>query len=373
MKKFILIPDSFKGTITAGEYCNISTAVLKKYFPDSEIVSLPLADGGEGTTDCFLQMDGYKKVTTTAMNAFMEEKEVYYAVKDDVAVMEMAMCASLPSAKGRENPSTTTTYGVGQLIRHAVENGAKKIILGLGGSCTNDAGTGMAAALGVKFYDENHNEFIPTGDTLNKIVLYSTEEAEELLSDVELVAMCDIDNPLYGKNGAAYIFAPQKGADADMVADLDGKLQCIAELSQKQTDKDFYTLKGAGAAGGMGFGVCAFLGGSLRPGVDLILDTIDFESQIKDADFIFTGEGRLDSQSLSGKAVIGIARRAKGKPVIAVVGSVADGWENAYNEGVTAVFTTNLQPVPFEIAAKNAHKNLESTMENIARLIKSTK
>ena len=146
MEKLILIPDSFKGTITAGEYCNIFTAVLKKHFPDSEIVSLPLADGGEGTTDCFLQMDEYKKVTTIAMNAFMEEKEVYYAVKDDVAVMEMAMCASLPSAKGRENPSTTTTYGVGQLIRHAVENGAKKIILGLGGSCTNDAGAGMAAA-----------------------------------------------------------------------------------------------------------------------------------------------------------------------------------------------------------------------------------
>ncbi len=369
MKKFILIPDSFKGQVTAGQFCNISSDVLKRHFPNSQIVSLPLADGGEGTTDCFLQMEGYHKVTTTAMNAFMEEKTVYYAVKDDVAVMEMAMCASLPSAKGRENPATTTTYGVGQLIRHAVENGAKKVILGLGGSCTNDAGAGMAAALGVKFYDENHNEFIPTGDTLNKIVLYNTKIAEELLSNVELIAMCDIDNPLYGKNGAAYIFAPQKGADADMVADLDGKLQYIAQLSQKQTGRDFYSLKGAGAAGGMGFGVCAFLGGNLRPGVDLILDTIDFENQIKDADFIFTGEGRLDNQSMSGKAVIGIARRAKGKPVIAVVGSVADGWENAYNEGVTAVFTTNLQPVPFEIAAQNSHKNLEYTMENIVRLI----
>ena len=371
MKKFILIPDSFKGTITAGEYCNISTSVLKKHFPYSEIVSLPLADGGEGTTDCFLQMDGYKKVTTTAMNAFMEEKTAYYAVKGDVAVMEMAMCASLPSAKGRENPATTTTYGVGQLIRHAVENGAKKIILGLGGSCTNDAGAGMAAALGVKFYDKNGAEFIPTGGTLDNIVLYNTKTAEELLQDTEIIAMCDIDNPLYGKNGAAYIFAPQKGADADMVADLDGKLRYIAELSQNQTGMDFYSLKGAGAAGGMGFGVCAFLGGSLKPGVDLILDTIDFETQIADADYIFTGEGRLDSQSLSGKAVIGIARRAKGKPVIAVVGSVADGWENAYDEGVTAVFTTNLQPVPFEIAAQHAHINLQSTVENIARLLKT--
>ena len=370
MKKFILIPDSFKGTITAGEFCHISETVLKKHFPHSEIISLPLADGGEGTTDCFLQMDGYKKVTTKAMNAFMEEKEVYYAVKSDVAVMEMAMCASLPSAKGRENPATTTTYGVGQLIRHAVENGAEKIILGLGGSCTNDAGAGMAAALGVNFFDENGTEFIPVGETLNKIVSYNTKDAKNLLQNTEIIAMCDIDNPLYGKNGAAYIFAPQKGADVQMVQMLDDNLKFIAALSENQTAKDFYTLKGAGAAGGMGFGVCAFLGGSLRPGVDLILDTIDFENQIADADCIFTGEGRLDSQSLSGKAVIGIARRAKGKNVIAVVGSVADSWQEAYSEGVTAVFTTNLQPVPFEIAAQNAHKNLQHTMENIARLLK---
>ena len=369
MKKFILIPDSFKGTITAGEFCTISSKVLKKYFPDSEIISLPLADGGEGTTDCFLQMDGYKKVTTTAMNAFMEEKEVYYAVKDDVAVMEMAMCASLPSAKGRENPATTTTYGVGQLIRYAVENGAKKVVLGLGGSCTNDAGTGMAAALGVRFYNEKNEEFIPTGESLNEIVSYNTEDAEKLLKNVEIVAMCDIDNPLSGTNGAAYIFAPQKGADEQMVYMLDENLQHIASLSEKQSGKDFYTLKGAGAAGGMGFGVCAFLGGSLKPGVDLILDTIDFEKQTADADYIFTGEGRLDSQSLSGKAVIGIARRSKGKNVIAVVGSVADGWEKAYDEGVTTVFTTNLQPVSFEVAARDAHKNLEHTVENIARLL----
>ena len=369
MKKFILIPDSFKGTITAGEFCSISSNVLKKHFPHSEIISLPLADGGEGTTDCFLQMDGYKKVITTAMNAFMEEKEAYYAVKGDVAVMEMAMCASLPSAKGRENPSTTTTYGVGQLIRHAIENGAKKIILGLGGSCTNDAGAGMAAALGVEFYDEKQKIFIPTGSNLNKIDSYSTKNVEKLLKDIEIIAMCDIDNPLYGTNGAAYIFAPQKGADSAMVQMLDKNLMYIADLSKRQTGKDFYSIKGAGAAGGMGFGVCAFLGGSLKPGVDLILDTIDFEKQIADAECIFTGEGRLDSQSLSGKAVIGIARRASGKPVIAVVGSVTDGWEKAYDEGVTAVFTTNLQPVPFEVAAKNAHKNLEHTMENISRTL----
>ncbi len=371
MKKIILIPDSFKGTVTAAEFCNISSGVLKKYFPHTEIVSLPLADGGEGTTDCFLTMDGYTKVTATVKNAFMEDITGYYAVKDKTAVMEMAMCASLPSAKGRENPATTTTYGVGQLIAHAVKNGADRIILGLGGSCTNDAGTGMAAALGAEFFDEKGNSFIPTGATLDIISSYDTHKAVELLKNVEITAMCDIDNPLYGKNGAAYIFAPQKGADAVMVADLDKKLKYIADLTERLTGNNYYDIKGAGAAGGMGFGVCAFLGGSLKPGVNLILETIGFENQLSDTDLIITGEGRLDSQSLSGKAVIGISRIAQGYnvPVVAVVGSVADDITPVYSQGVTAVFTTNTQPVPFEVAAKNAKANLQFTMENIARLI----
>ena len=375
MKKIILIPDSFKGTLSAAEFCHISSDVLKKHFPATEIISLPLADGGEGTTDCFLTMDGYTKVTATVKNAFMEDITGYYAVKGNTAVMEMAMCASLPSAKGRENPATTTTYGVGQLICHAVENGAKKIILGLGGSCTNDAGTGMAAALGVQFFDKDGNSFIPTGATLDKITAFNTEKADILLKDVEITAMCDIDNPLYGKNGAAYIFAPQKGADSEMVAVLDEKLKYIASFTEKQTGNNYYDIKGAGAAGGMGFGVCAFLGGSLKPGVNLILETIGFESQLSDTDLIITGEGRLDSQSLSGKAVIGISRIAQkyNVPVIAVVGSVADDVSPVYTQGVTAVFTTNTQPVPFEIAAANTGRNLAFTVDNIRRMIAAIK
>ena len=375
MKKIILIPDSFKGTLSAAEFCHISSDVLKKHFPATEIISLPLADGGEGTTDCFLTMDGYTKVTATVKNAFMEDITGYYAVKGNTAVMEMAMCASLPSAKGRENPATTTTYGVGQLICHAVENGAKKIILGLGGSCTNDAGTGMAAALGVQFFDKDGNSFIPTGATLDKITAFNTEKADILLKDIEITAMCDIDNPLFGKNGAAYIFAPQKGADSEMVAVLDEKLKYIASLTEKQTGNNYYDVKGAGAAGGMGFGVCAFLGGSLKPGVNLILETIGFENQLSDTDLIITGEGRLDSQSLSGKAVIGISRIAQkyNVPVIAVVGSVADDVSPVYTQGVTAVFTTNTQPVPFEIAAASTGRNLEFTVENIRRMIAAIK
>lgn len=375
MKKIILIPDSFKGTLSAAEFCHISSDVLKKHFPATEIVSLPLADGGEGTTDCFLTMNGYTKVTATVKNAFMEDITGYYAVKGNTAVMEMAMCASLPSAKGRENPATTTTYGVGQLISHAVENGAKKIILGLGGSCTNDAGTGMAAALGVQFFDKDGNSFIPTGETLDKITAFNTENTDILLKGVEITAMCDIDNPLYGKNGAAYIFAPQKGADSEMVAVLDEKLKYIASFTEKQTGNNYYDIKGAGAAGGMGFGVCAFLGGSLKPGVNLILETIGFENQLSDTDLLITGEGRLDSQSLSGKAVIGISRIAQkyNVPVIAVVGSVADDVSPVYTQGITAVFTTNTQPVPFEIAAANTGRNLAFTVENIRRMIAAIK
>lgn len=373
MKKIILIPDSFKGTVTAGQFCDIADKTLKKHFPRCNIVSLPLADGGEGTTDCFLQMKGYEKVTATAVNAFMEEKQVYYAVKGATAVMEMAMCASLPGAKGRENPSVTTTYGVGQMVRHAVEKGAKKVIIGLGGSCTNDAGTGMAAALGVKFVDKNGAEFIPVGGTLNEIAAFDISPAQKLLEGVELLAMCDIDNPLYGEKGAAHIFAPQKGADKDMVLALDEKLKYLAGLSAEILGRDYSGYKGAGAAGGMGFGVCAFLGGRLLPGVNVILDEIDFDNQIKGADLIITGEGRIDSQSLSGKAVVGIARRSSGVPVVAVVGSAMPGYEAAYSQGLTAVFTTNMQPVPFEQAAVHAHENLEKTIDNIARLMAAVK
>lgn len=373
MKKIILIPDSFKGTITAQEFCGIAEKVLRKHFPACEMVSLPLADGGEGTADCFLRMEGYEKVYAEVMNAFMEKKQVYYCVKGKTAVMEMAACASLPQAKGRENPAVTTTYGVGQLIRHAVENGAEKIILGLGGSCTNDAGAGMAASLGVKFYDENGKQFVPTGGTLKKVSGFDLSDAEKLLKGVEILAMCDIDNTLYGPNGAAYIFAPQKGADEKTVKLLDENLRHIAKVAKMIKGADYSLYSGAGAAGGMGFGVCAFLGGSLRPGVDLILDRIDFDSVIKDAGLIITGEGRIDRQSLSGKAVMGIARRAANVPVIAVVGSAKEGFEPGYEQGLTAVFTTNTEPVPFEQAAMKAHKNLEKTIDNIARLIKALK
>ncbi len=373
MKKIVVVPDSFKGTLSAGEFCHITEKTWKLHFPECEVVCLPLADGGEGTTDCFLGMEGYSKIDITACNPYMENIPGYYAVKGDTAIMEMAMFAALSSVEGRLNPGITTTYGVGQMIAHRVDSGCKKIILGLGGSCPNDAGTGLAAALGVKFYDENNTEFIPTGYTLNRIKNIDFSHAKTLLKDIYITAMCDIDNPLYGIKGAAYVFGPQKGADEKAVKILDDNLQYISRLTEKLTGENHSNLPGAGAAGGMGFGVCAFLGGSLKAGVNLILDRVDFENQLTGTDLIITGEGRLDSQSLSGKAVVGIARRRQGVPVIAVAGGVAQGYEPALDMGLTAVFTTNMLPVDLSVSAKETPANLKKAIDNIARLIKAIK
>ncbi len=373
MKKIIVIPDSFKGTLSAADFCGITKKAWAKHFPDCKIVLLPLADGGEGTTDCFIAMDGYMKVNTTAKNSYMEDIPVYYAVKGNTAVMEMAACASLTSVKGRENPGITTTYGVGQMIAHRVNAGYKNIILGLGGSCTNDAGRGMAAALGVKFFDEKGEEFTPTGYTLEKIKNIDFSRAEKLLTGVQITAMCDINNPLYGTKGAAYIFGPQKGADRAAVEILDKNLKYISDLIYKIKCCDYSQIPGAGAAGGMGFGVCAFLNGSLKGGVNLILDEIDFEKQIESTDLIITGEGRLDSQSLGGKAVVGIARRRQKVPVIAVVGGAMSGYEPAYETGLTAVFTVNQLPEDLSVSGGKTAGNLEKTIDNIARFAKAIK
>lgn len=375
MNKILIMPDSYKGSLTAQKFCQITENVLKKYFTKADIKQFPIADGGEGTTDCFLNIDSFKKIHTKALNAFFEETDVYYAFDGYTRVIEMAMCASLPSAKGRENPATTTTYGVGQMLRHAVKIGAKQILIGLGGSCTNDAGVGMARGAGVCFFDKNNQNFIPTGESLDVIKDYDDTEFKNIFKDIKITAMCDIDNILYGENGAAYIFAPQKGADIEMVKMLDNKLKAVSDTVYNKTGMQYDKIKGSGAAGGMGFGVCAFLKGNLKSGTDAILDIINFEEELKDTDLILTGEGKLDSQSLSGKAVIGISRRAKKQnvPVIAITGAYTKDYRGAYDEGLTAVFSTNPCPQDITQAISNIENNLEATIENIAKILKIQK
>ena len=374
MQNFILVPDSFKGTLSAIEVCNIMKSSIKNLYKDANIISVPVADGGEGTVDAFLYALGGEKKSVWVSDAFNEQKILaYYAMlKNDIAVIEMAACAGLPLVKDRLEPDKTTTFGVGELIIDAINNGAKKIILGLGGSATNDGGCGMAAALGVKFKDEQDQEFIPTGGTLSQIYKIDMNNIYSKIKDVEFISMCDVDNPLCGKLGASAVFAPQKGADEDMVKLLDEGLAHLAKIIKRDLHIEVKDIKGAGAAGGLGAGSIAFLQSKLTKGIDVILDTIKFDELVSKADIVFTGEGKFDSQSLHGKVVMGVANRSQKykTPVIVVTGAIGENIQEAYNKGITAIFSINKEPMEFSKSALKSKENMILTMENILRLLK---
>lgn len=378
MKRCIIIPDSFKGTMDSLQICDIMGESVKKHYPSCDIIKVPIADGGEGTVDCFLHATQAKKIDVRTTGPYGEMIETYYARLGDTAVIEMASAAGLPLAmRSREGlkPCVTTTYGVGLIMKHAIEAGCKEIILGLGGSCTNDVGVGAARALGTSFYDTRGKEFIPTADTLIKIADIDNSDTLELLSGIKVTAMCDIDNPLYGKEGAAYVFGPQKGATAEQIRIIDANHRAFASVIEDVLGKRVGHLPGAGAAGGFGAGVVSFFQGKLRTGIDILLDLIHFEELLQDTDIIFTGEGRLDRQSLRGKAVIGIAMRAKLKniPVVAVVGSIEEDIQPAYDMGLSAAFSINRTPLPYDEAKLHTEENLANTMDSIMRFYKCVK
>ena len=374
MQNFILVPDSFKGTLSAIEVCNIMKSSIKNLYKDANIISVPVADGGEGTVDAFLYALGGEKKSIWVSDAFNEQKILahYAMLKDNIAVIEMATCAGLPLVKNRLEPDKTTTFGVGELIIDAINNGAKKIILGLGGSATNDGGCGMAAALGVKFKDEQDQKFIPTGGTLSKIYKIDMNNIYSKIKDVEFISMCDVDNPLCGRLGASAVFAPQKGADEDMVKSLDEGLAHLAKVIKRDLHIEVKDIKGAGAAGGLGAGSIAFLQSKLTKGIDVILDTINFDELVSKADIVFTGEGKFDSQSLHGKVVMGVANRSQKykTPVIVVTGAIGENIQEAYNKGITAIFSINKEPMEFSKSALKSKENMILTMENILRLLK---
>ncbi len=374
MKKIVLIPDSFKGTLSSKQICEIVSADITQQFPNCEIVSIPVADGGEGSVDCFLSALGGEKITAMVSGPHLEKMESYfgYLPESSTAVIEMASCAGLPLVENQKDPLGTTTYGVGELLLEAASHGVTIIILGLGGSCTTDGGCGAAAACGIKFYDEAGNSFIPTGETLSQIEHIDTSSLDPAIKTVDIVAMCDIENPMYGPEGAAYIFAPQKGATENEVKLLDEGLIHLANVIKQDLRADVATIPGAGAAGAMGAGMVAFFGAQLQMGIETVLDTVHFSEIIKDADLVITGEGKLDSQSLRGKVVIGVAKRAQdaGIPVISLVGGVESDISDAYKKGVTAIFPINRLPEDFSISKENSAENLAATAQDVLRLVK---
>lgn len=373
MEKILLVPDSFKGTLSSRQVCQVMAGQLRRFFPQAQVKSIPVADGGEGSVEAFLAAAGGERRMLTVTGPFGEPVEAFYGILGDgrTAVIEMAACAGLPLAEGRLNPERATTYGVGELLLAAKEAGCTKAILGLGGSCTNDGGVGAAAALGAKFTRADGAAFIPSGGTLGEIAALDVSPVAQALQGMELTAMCDIDNPLYGEAGAAAVFAPQKGADAAMVARLDAGLRHLGQVSARCLGRDFSHLPGAGAAGGLGFGMAAFCGAQLRMGIDAVLDAVGFDSLLPGTDVVFTGEGKIDSQSARGKVVSGVAARCRkaGVPVVAVVGQIGQGFEEMYQQGLTAVFSINRAAQPFAESRFHAGENLALTMENIARLL----
>ncbi len=373
MRKIVVIPDSFKGTLSSIEICSVFSEKINKIFPSATCVCLPVADGGEGTVDCFLSALGGEKISVSCSGPYFERINGFYAIlQNGTAVIEMAAAAGLPMVEGRKNPKKTTTFGVGELILDAVNKGCKNVILGLGGSATNDYGAGMAAALGVKFFDENGKEFVPVGETLKNVKKIDKSKCEKLLADVRITAMCDIDNPPFGENGAAYVFSPQKGADEKMVKELDEGVKSLSKVIESQLNISVSELKGGGAAGAMGAGAVAFLSAELKMGINAVLETVNFKEIIKDADVIFTGEGKIDSQSLRGKVVIGVAKVAKESKVlvVAVVGGAEGDLSLAYEMGVSAIFTINRLPEDFSVSRYKSKENLEFSVENVLRLLK---
>ena len=372
----MLIPDSFKGTMSSSDICDIMSKEIHTIYPDADVVSIPVADGGEGSVDAFLSAMGGEKITVPAKGPYMEDMESFYGVlPDKTAVIEMAAAAGLPLVGENRRADLTTTYGVGQLMAHAVKSGIKKIVVGLGGSATNDGGTGAAAALGVRFLNEEGESFVPTGATLKDIRRIDISGLLPELRNVEIVTMCDIDNPLCGPSGAAAIFGPQKGADEKMVAMLDAGLEHLAQRIDQDLNQSIANLPGAGAAGGMGAGMVAFFNSRLEMGIETVLNTVRFDELIDDADLVLSGEGKIDMQSLRGKVVIGVARRAKKKnvPVIAIVGDIGDQIEAAYDEGVNAIFSINRVAVTFPEAKKRARSDLALTINNLFRFIHTLK
>ena len=377
-KTFVLAPDSFKESMTAQQACQAMQRGLQPVFPDAEYIHVPMADGGEGTVDALVAAAHGEMVSCSVSGPFTEQKvETYFGLIDEgrTAVIEMAKANGIHLLEPSErNPALTSTFGTGEMIKLALDQGVTKIIIGLGGSVTNDAGMGMAQALGVRFLDVAGKEVVQGGGQLHQISQMDLSNLDTRLAQVEMLIASDVNNPLYGEHGAAYVFAPQKGANPTMVEQLDQNLKYFAGLVTSQLQVDYAHVAGAGAAGGLGFGLMAFAGAKIRSGVDIVIEETRLVEKIERADYVFTGEGGIDFQTKFGKTPYGVAQVAKrlNKPVIACAGYVGQGIEELYAAGFTAIFGIMDSACDLQTALENGEKNLERTCQNVARVLALT-
>ncbi|OOF52995.1 glycerate kinase [Rodentibacter trehalosifermentans] len=372
--KIVIAPDSFKESLTALEVATAIETGFKRVFPDAEYVKLPMADGGEGTVQSLVDATKGKMIEVEVTAPLGEKIKSFFGLSGDgkTAIIEMAAASGLhlvPPEK--RNPLITTSYGTGELIKHALDLGVEKFILGIGGSATNDGGVGMLQALGMQFLDAQGKQIGSGGAQLANLAKIDTKGLDPRLQNVYIDVACDVNNPLCGERGASAIFGPQKGATPEMVQQLDHALAHFAKIAKRDCDKDIAEQAGAGAAGGMGGGLLLLPNVQLKAGVQIVLDTLNLAHYVQDADYVITGEGRMDAQSIMGKTPIGVARTAKqfNKPVIAIVGCLREDYEVVFAHGIDVVFPIIRQLGALEDILKQGEQNLISAAQNVARVL----
>ncbi|MGL4475202.1 MAG: glycerate kinase [Shewanella sp.] len=372
--KIVIAPDSYKESLTAMEVAQAIENGFKKVMPDAQYIKLPMADGGEGTVQSLIDATGGELFNCKVTGPLGTPVDAFFGITGEqggkqTAIIEMAAASGLhlvPSAQ--RNPLITTTFGTGELIKAALDKGVSHIIIGIGGSATNDGGIGMAQALGISLTDAAGTELGFGGGELAKLASINIAKLDPRLAEVTIEVACDVDNPLCGPKGASQVFGPQKGATPDMVAELDSNLGHYAEVIAKQLDVEVNHVAGAGAAGGMGAALIGLLKANLRPGIEIVMDAVNLKAHLQDADLVITGEGRIDSQTIHGKTPIGVARCAKqfNLPVIGISGCLSQDCAVVHDHGIDAVFAVVSRSVSLEEALKEAEFNVELTARNVA-------
>ena len=372
--KIVIAPDSFKECLTAAQVAQAIETGLKQVLPDAVYVKVPVADGGEGTLQSLVDATGGKLIEAMVTGPMGEPVPACFGLLGDgeTAVIEMARASGIELVPAdQRNPLISTTAGTGELILSALDHGIKRIIVGIGGSATNDGGAGMMQTLGVRLLDRDGNDLPYGGAALAQLASIDARRMDKRLKSVEFIAACDVDNPLTGANGASAVFGPQKGASPEMVQQLDQALQHYARIIERDLAVGVEHQPGAGAAGGMGAALLAFLRAELQPGIDIVMEAVDLASHMPGADLVITGEGRIDSQTAQGKTPVGVARIAKqfGLPVIALAGSVGSGVEAVYKSGIDALFPIVHGAVPLSEALAKGEENLTRAARNLARTL----
>lgn len=377
MKKdlvIVLAPDSFKESMTAKEVCVAMERGIKKVNSNIQCIHVPMADGGEGTMQSLVDATGGEVYSLEVVGPLGNKVKAEYGIlgNGEIGILEMASASGIHLVSLEErNPLITTTYGTGELIKACLDRGVKKLLIGIGGSATNDGGVGVIQALGGRLLDKEGNELGFGGGELEKLDRIDLTNFDRRLKDVVIEVACDVSNPLCGENGASYIFGPQKGASVEMIKILDNNLKHYAKVIKEQFDKDVLEIAGAGAAGGLGAGLMVFLNGNLKKGIEIVIEYSGLEKKVKNCDMVWTGEGSIDFQTQYGKTPLGVATVAKkyNKPVVALAGRVGDDIDILYEKGIDSIFGIMRGVTTIDEALKNGKENIERTSENIARLM----